>query len=130
MIVRGGDGYMLAVDPDDVDARAVVRHAATASELFDAGDDQGAAELCASTLQMYRGDVLGGAGDGDWVTPHRARLEAVRSQLLETWFSSRLQLGDATDAVGELEAAVAANPYQESLWLLLMTALVPEWAPS
>ena len=44
-------------------------------------------------------------------------------KLIETQFSARLRLGDAGDVIGELEAAVAAYPYQEGLWELLITAL-------
>ena len=89
--------------------------------LLAAGDDRGAADLCAAALERYRGEVLPGAGD--WVIPHRARLDEARMKLLETWFSARLRLGDAGEAIGELEAAVAAYPFQEGLWELLITAL-------
>ena len=44
-------------------------------------------------------------------------------KLVETRLSARLRLGDAGDVIGELEAAVAAYPYQEGLWELLITAL-------
>ena len=75
------------------------------------------------TLTLYRGDVLQAAGDGEWVDPHRARLEEARTKLLEIQFDARLRLGDVADVIGELEAAVAAYPFQESLWELLITAL-------
>ena len=123
VIASGDGGYTLAVDPSEVDALAVLRHAVTASRLLDAGDDRGAADLCASTLQMYRGEVLQAAGDGEWVTPHRARLVEARMKLVETQFSARLRLGDVGDVIGELEAAVATYPFQEGLWELLITAL-------
>ena len=42
-------------------------------------------------------------------------------QLVETRLAARSQLGD--DVIGELEAAVAAYPYQEGLWELLIAAL-------
>ena len=123
-VVIGGDGgYMLDVDPSDVDAFAVLRHTAAAATLLDAGDDRGAADLSASTLKMYRGDVLGGAGTGDWVIPHRARLEEARMKLVEIELSARLRLGAVGDVIGELESAVAAFPFRESLWALLITAL-------
>ena len=99
------------------------RRATEAAALLDDGDDRGAAELCATTLQMFRGDVLAAAGDGDWVIPHRARLDAARMQLIETGCSARLRLGDTNDVIGELEVAVTSYPYQESLWVLLITAL-------
>jgi predicted ATPase/DNA-binding SARP family transcriptional activator len=119
VIASGDDGYKLAVGPDAVDALRVLRDAATAFERLEAGDDQGAAEVSAAALELYAGEVLHSAGD--WAGPHRARLEEARLKLVETRFSARLQLGDAV--IGELEAAVAAHPYQEGLWALLITAL-------
>ncbi|MET0146024.1 MAG: BTAD domain-containing putative transcriptional regulator [Ilumatobacteraceae bacterium] len=122
-VVAGGDGgYTLTVEPSDVDALAVLRDAGAAPRLLDAGDHRGAAELCASTLLRYRGDVLPAAGDGEWVLPHQARLEEARRILVETGFAARLRLGETADVIGELGAAVAASPYQEGLWELLITA--------
>ena len=65
----------------------------TAARLLDAGDDRGAADLCASTLALFHGDVLPAAGDGEWVTPHRVRLEEARMRLLEIRFAARFRLG-------------------------------------
>jgi predicted ATPase/DNA-binding SARP family transcriptional activator len=124
LAIAGGDGgYKLAVEPSAVDALAVLRHTVTAAQLLDAADDQGAAELSASALSLYRGDVLPAAGDGDWVRPHRTRLDEARMTLVETRLSARLRLGDAADVIGELEAAVTTYAYQEGLWELLITAL-------
>ena len=79
VVASGDGGYTLNVEPSDVDALAVLRDAGAASRLLDAGDHRGAAELCASTLPRYRGEVLPAAGDGEWVLPHRARLEEART---------------------------------------------------
>ena len=123
-VVIGGDGgYRLAVEPSEVDALAVLSEAAAAARLLDAGDDAGAADLCASTLELYGGELLQGAGEGQWVAPHRARLEEARAQLLETQFSARLRLGNLGEVIGELEAVVAEYPLQEGLWELLIAAL-------
>ncbi len=122
-IASGDGGYKLAVDPTAVDALAVLREAATACELLEAGDARGAGELSTSALERYRGEILPAAGEGEWVRPHRARLEAARMTLAETRLEARLRLGDAGDVIGELEAAVAADVYRERLWELLITAL-------
>jgi predicted ATPase/DNA-binding SARP family transcriptional activator len=116
-------GYRLVVEPSQVDALAVPAQVGTASRLLDAGDARAAADLCASTLQLYRGDLLPAAGDGDWVDPHRVRLHEARMTLVEMGLSARVRLGDVRDVVGELEAAVAAYPFREGLWELLITAL-------
>jgi predicted ATPase/DNA-binding SARP family transcriptional activator len=119
LLAGGEGGYRLAVEPGAVDAACVARDAAAARERLDRGDARGAAELSAAGLARYRGDVLPSAGD--WAAPHRTRLDEVRVGLIETALSARLQLGD--DVIGELEAAVARDAYQEGLWELLITAL-------
>ena len=72
---------------------------------------------------MFRGEILSGAGDGEWVLPHRARLEEVRLGLVEDQLAARLDLGAAGDVIGELEALVRVHPLREGLWELLMVAL-------
>ena len=122
VIISGNGGYALDVEPSDVDALAVLAQTAAAGQLAEDGDDRAAADLCASTLTLFRGEVLPAAGDGDWIEAHRARLESARVTLVETQFSARLRLGDAGDLIGELEAAVRSSPFQEDLWALLITA--------
>jgi len=121
VIVSGDGGYTLAVEPDDVDALTVLRDAVTAAELLDAGDDREAADLSASALARYRGDLLQSAGE--WAAPHRARLDEARMALMETRFAAHLGLGGAGEEISDLESAVATYPYQEGLWELLITAL-------
>jgi predicted ATPase/DNA-binding SARP family transcriptional activator len=121
-VIESADGgYMLAVDASEVDALAVLREKAAAADLLDAGDDRAAAELSASALERYRGELLRGAGD--WAVPYRARLDEARMELTETRFAARLRLGGAGEEIGDLESAVEAYPYQEGLWELLITAL-------
>jgi predicted ATPase/DNA-binding SARP family transcriptional activator len=123
LIVSRDGGYLLAVEPSAVDALAVVRDAATAARLLEAGEDRDAADLSGSALGRYRGDPLPSAGTGDWAIPHRVRLEEARVDLIQTHFAARLRLGGAGELIGELESAVAAHAYQEGLWELLITAL-------
>ncbi len=122
VIVSGEGGYTLAVEPSEVDAVAVLRDSASAAELLDAEDDGGAAALSAAALERYRGELLQGAGTGEWAAPYRARLDEARIELTETQFAARLRLGGAGDLIGDLESAVATYPFQEGLWELLITA--------
>ena len=48
--------------------------------------------------------LLPGAGDAEWATPHRARLDELRLGLLETRFAARVELGPGGELIGELEA--------------------------
>jgi predicted ATPase/DNA-binding SARP family transcriptional activator len=123
LVVGRDGGYALAVEPDAVDALAVLDDAHAAAALLDGGDARLATDLAALALARFGGDVLPAAGDEEWARMHRAQLEETRAQLAETSFAARLQLGEAAELVGELEAAVAATPYQEGLWELLVTSL-------
>jgi DNA-binding SARP family transcriptional activator len=123
-LVAGGDGgYRLAVEPSQIDALAVLDDTAAAARRLEAGDARGAAELSASALGRFRGDVLPAAGDGAWGAPHRARLEETRAKLGEIGLAARLRTGDPGALIGELEAAVATDAYREGLWELLIGAL-------
>jgi predicted ATPase/DNA-binding SARP family transcriptional activator len=115
-------GYTLEVDPGVVDALEVVRLAEQASKFRSSGDWPAALEACATALAMFRGEILSGAGEGEWLLPHRARLDEVRLGLIEGHLAARLELGAAGDVIGELEALVRVHPLREGLWALLMVA--------
>jgi predicted ATPase/DNA-binding SARP family transcriptional activator len=116
-------GYTLTIDPSCVDAIEVLRLAAVVGAERAAGRADAAVLACLTALAMFRGDILPGAGDGEWLTPHRARLQEVWLHLTEDHLGARLDLGAAGELVAELEALVAAHPLREELWKLLITAL-------
>jgi predicted ATPase/DNA-binding SARP family transcriptional activator len=116
-------GYTLEVDPGAVDALEVLRLAEAASAFRHAGDASAAVETATSALSMFTGEVLRGAGTGDWVVPHRARLEEAHLSLYESKLAGRLELGSAGNVVGELESLVRLHPLREGLWALLLVAL-------
>jgi predicted ATPase len=119
-------GYTLEVDANAVDALEVLRLAEQASALRNAGEPSAALDMCSTALAMFRGDILAGAGEGDWLIPHRVRLEEVRLGLLEGQLAARLDLGASGEVIGELEALVSVHPLRETLWALLMVALYRE----
>jgi predicted ATPase/DNA-binding SARP family transcriptional activator len=117
-------GYAFEVDRGSVDAFGAVELGELASARLADGDPAAVVEICGRALGMFRGDVvLPGAGEGDWVVPHRARLEEVRLGLIEDQLEARLQLGAGREVIGELEALVVRYPVRERLWELLVTAL-------
>ena len=123
VVASRDSGYALMVEAGQVDAWMALRQTTSAVRLREAGDAQHAAEVTSTCLKLFRGEVLSGAGDAEWVGVHRTRLEEARLTLLEVHYWARLSLGDLGTVVGELEAAVVAHPFQESLWELLITAL-------
>jgi predicted ATPase/DNA-binding SARP family transcriptional activator len=123
-LVKGGStGYTLLVDPDSVDALQVLRLAESVAALRSAGDTQAARDASATGLALFRGELLPGAGEGEWLAPYRTRMEEARLQLAEDNLAARLELGAAGEVVGELESLVDAHPLREGLWALLITAL-------
>jgi predicted ATPase/DNA-binding SARP family transcriptional activator len=116
-------GYVLSVDPSAIDALVVPQRLSAAAALVEQGDDAAVVELCAVTRRLFRGELLVGAGGGEWVAPHRSRLLAAQMQLVETECGARLRLGQVGQAAADLDGAVLSFPYAESLWVLLITAL-------
>jgi predicted ATPase/DNA-binding SARP family transcriptional activator len=116
-------GYTLHVDRGAVDAFAVIDLAERATEFRRAGDLSSALDTSIEGLDFFGSEVLPGAGDGDWVIPHRQRLEEVRLDLLETKMASRLDLGHSGAVIGELESLVSEHPLREALWSSLIVAL-------
>ncbi len=72
---------------------------------------------------MFGGEILSGAGEGEWLIPYRSRLEEVRLGLIEDQLAARLDLGASPAVIGELGALVNAHPLREGLWALLMVGL-------
>lgn len=116
-------GYTLAVDPCCVDALEVLRLAASATALREAGEGEAAEHACATALGLFRGEVLPDAGDGEWPDPYRARLQEARLQLTEDHLLAQLERGAAGQLIGDLESLVLEHPLREGFWRLLITAL-------
>jgi predicted ATPase/DNA-binding SARP family transcriptional activator len=123
-VTVGPAGYALDVGRGLIDVFAASRLAEEAAGRLAVGDPEAAVQACGRALAMFRGEVvLPDAGDGDWLVPHRARLNEVRLGLLEDQLEARLQLGGGSGVIGELEAELTLNPLRERLWELLVTAL-------
>jgi predicted ATPase/DNA-binding SARP family transcriptional activator len=123
-VVAGGHGgYTLALDPGGVDALRVAALAADAAAARRDGDADAALAAATEALALFRGEVLADAGDGEWLHPHRARLEEVRLGLLEDRAAARVDLGAGGDLIAELEWLVGEHPLREGLWASYTTAL-------
>ncbi|HEY5856661.1 MAG TPA: BTAD domain-containing putative transcriptional regulator [Aldersonia sp.] len=121
LLARGARGYTLVIDPDCVDAARAIRLAAQADEHHRSGNATAALAVADDGLALFRGEIL--AGDGDWLVPHRTRLEEVRCGLLEVRAAARVGLGAGSEVIADLEVLVAEHPLREGLWHTLVTAL-------
>jgi len=123
LVSSGRRGYTLELDPGDVDALRVAGLAADASAARRSGDPATAMEAATEALGLFRGEVLADAGDGEWLQPHRTRLDEVRLGLLEDRAAARVDLGGGGDVIAELEWLLGEHPLREGLWSSLITAL-------
>ena len=83
--------------------------------------------LAASVLQeglgLWRGRPCPELTEHSWATAEIARLEELRREAEEELMAElRLAMGEGTRLVGELEAAVAAEPLRERRWAQLLLA--------
>lgn len=74
-------------------------------------------------LTLWRGRPFDDLDDVDGVDAARARLEELHAVVEERLMTSRLATGEASIHLDELAALVAAQPFRERRWALLMTGL-------
>ena len=116
-------GYVLALEPDELDAELFARGVQAGRSALDARDPARAAEQLASALSLWRGPPLADVSFEDFAQPEIRRLEELHLTALETLIDSKLELGRHTELIGELEALVAEHPTREHLAGQLMVAL-------
>jgi DNA-binding SARP family transcriptional activator len=123
LLVTRAPGYLIDVEPEQVDALRFERAAVEARTSFDAGDVADAAAAAAEALNEWRGPILPGAGYHGEAAGEVARLAELQLSTAELDAEARLTLGRHAELVGDLEALVAAHPLHEPFRAQLMRAL-------
>jgi DNA-binding SARP family transcriptional activator len=119
-VERADHSYLLAIEPDCVDAvrfERLVRDAAEAPEPGIRSD------RCRRALALWRGEAFGDLADDDAFRLEALRLAELRVTAMELALAAEIELGRHETAVAELEIAVEEHPYHEHLWHLLIDAL-------
>ncbi len=116
-------GYLVDVDPEQVDAHRFVRLVAEARRRADRGSPADAARLYDEALSLWRGDPLAEFSDGEWARAEANRLTELRIAATEERIALRLAAGHHAELVAELDALAARYPLQERLHGQLMLAL-------
>jgi predicted ATPase/DNA-binding SARP family transcriptional activator len=122
VLVTRPPGYLLAVTPDQVDARRFERLVEAARPAWPARPGEVATQL-REALRLWRGPVLADLADFDVGRAERVRLEKLRRAVLDERIDADLALGRHAELVAELEALVAEDPLRERTWGQLMVAL-------
>jgi predicted ATPase/DNA-binding SARP family transcriptional activator len=123
MLLARPAGYLLDVDPSDVDHLRFADLTARGRVLLDRDPATGVG-LLREAEALWRGPALADAGEAPFALGWRARLDELRLAAAEDRIDAELGLG--IRAVAELEALVAAHPLRERLVELLMRALYAE----
>jgi len=122
VLVTGGPGYLLPLEPGQVDAAVFRGHLAAARRSRTDGDLAAAAESLDAALGLWQGNPLAGIG-GPWAQIERVRLSEARLAAVEDRAEVRLGLGWHHELVSELSALAGEYPLRERLRCLLMLAL-------
>jgi DNA-binding SARP family transcriptional activator len=116
-------GYLLAVDPEDVDAIRFERLAGEGRALLRQNQPQDARKLLVDALALWRGPALADFVNQPFASTEAARLEELRAVALEDRIAADLALGEHSALIPELQRLVAAEPLREKLWSHLILAL-------
>jgi predicted ATPase/class 3 adenylate cyclase len=116
-------GYRLGVSADQVDVTRFEGLLREADEAARQGDQEQVVRIAGEALALWRGEPLPDLADQAMGMAEAARLGELRRAGEERLWEARLALGEHTQLIGDLEAAVAAEPLREPRWVLLMVAL-------
>jgi predicted ATPase/DNA-binding SARP family transcriptional activator len=123
LLLTRDPGYLLAVDPERVDALRFERLAGEGRRLLAAGDAVAAAATLREALGLWRGGALADFVYEPFAQAEAMRLEELRLSTLEQRIDADLALGRHHDLVAELRRVVDEHPLREHLWGQLMRAL-------
>jgi DNA-binding SARP family transcriptional activator len=116
-------GYVIRVEPDELDLRRFERLVDEGRSLLARGLAADASERLREALSLWRGPALADFAYESFAQTAIARLEEIRLAAVELRIDADLALGRHNELVGELEALVAEHPLRERLRRCLMTAL-------
>ncbi|MFD9219888.1 BTAD domain-containing putative transcriptional regulator [Streptomyces sp. NPDC060064] len=117
-------GYLLRVEPGELDTDVFEARVRTARAATAEGDWTAVAEAARAGLALWRGSPLAGLYDPDEGTPALVqRLRESRLLMLEWRYDAEMQLGRYDGLVPELAALVAEFPLREAFHRQLILVL-------
>ena len=122
-------GYVLNLDPADLDSERFGQLVVQARDEADAGQLEDAATTLRAALGLWRGPALDGIRS-DLARRAAATLEDARLSALDERIRLDLELGRHGDVIGELRALSAEHPLRERLYGFLALALYRSGMPA
>jgi DNA-binding SARP family transcriptional activator len=123
VLVYRAPGYVLRLEPDELDMLTFERMVADGRAALEAGDAHRAAGVLGRALALWRGTPLAELAAVDAAQDTVVRLESLRLSALVARIDADLRLGRDLSLVPELESLVRAHPFDERLCAQLMIAL-------
>ena len=123
VIVTVAPGYLVRLEPGQLDLDRFEEIAERGRAELAAGRPQPAADAFAEAIALWRGPPLANVRDERFAADAIRRLEELRVAAIEDHVEARLALGGHRQLVGELERLIAAYPLRERLRAQLMLAL-------
>lgn len=116
-------GYMLRVEPEQVDLFRFERRAIQGRAELEAGRTESAARLLKEALDLWRGPALTDLVETGISWPELSAVQGARTDAMEDYFEAQLALGRHHSVLGELETLVEREPLRERACSQLMLAL-------
>src|SRR3954471_12603967 len=123
VIVTRAGGYVLEVDPVQIDAERFKRLVAEGRAALAEGAHARASTRLRSGLALWRGDPLADFTYASFAQDEIARLDSLRTVALESAVEAELALGRHAELIPELKMLVKRHPLSEHLRAQLMLAL-------
>ena len=120
LVVARGGGYALELPNAAVDVHRFRDHVANSRDAAPDKEEQ----LLTDALGLWRGEPLEGVDSESLCAEHVYPLTEEWFAATERLLELRVSAGAAGEVVGELRGLIARHPLRESLWALLMSALV------
>jgi DNA-binding SARP family transcriptional activator/tetratricopeptide (TPR) repeat protein len=123
VIATRAPGYVLELGPEHVDVHRFSRLAQEGRAALEAGEAAAAEVALREALALWRGPALADFVYEPFAQTQIARLEELRTVVVEERVDADLALGRHAELVSELEALVQAEPLRERPRAQLMLAL-------
>ncbi len=123
VLLTRGRGYLLRVEPGELDLDRFCRLLDTGRDALAAGDPDAAGRTLRDALALWRGAPLADFAYDSFAQDEISRLEELRLAALEERIDADLALGRHDEVIQELERLVRQHPLRERLRSQLMLAL-------
>ncbi|WP_194916079.1 BTAD domain-containing putative transcriptional regulator [Catenulispora rubra] len=123
LLAAAPGGYRLAIAPESVDAMRFETLSRSGREALRADDPSAARATLREALALWRGPALADVADAAFAIAPAARLDELRLAALTDRLDAELRLGQAAEALAELEALSAEHPLRENIAALHVRAL-------